>query len=61
MNAHFWLPRALASAGEPRFLGLLDRKAHWAFVLENIVSIAISAADWLWLADAPEELLLADL
>jgi len=39
----------------------LDRKAHWAFVLENIVSIAISAADWLWLADAPEELLLADL
>jgi squalene-associated FAD-dependent desaturase len=61
VNAHFRLPRALAAAGEPRFLGLLGGKAHWAFVRDDIVSITISAADRLGLADAPEDTLLADL
>ncbi|HKK31351.1 MAG TPA: hydroxysqualene dehydroxylase HpnE [Alphaproteobacteria bacterium] len=58
VNAHFRLPRSI---GGPRFLGLLNATAHWAFVREDVISVTISAADRLGLADCPEDSLLAAL
>ena len=58
VNAHFRLAEPLARQGEPHFLGLLGAKAHWVFVRGDVVSITISAADRLGLADTPESELL---
>lgn len=58
VNAHFRLDEALAPAGEPHFLGLLNAVGHWVFVRGDVVSITISAADRLGLAGTPESELL---
>lgn len=61
VNAHFRLAEPLARQGEPHFLGLLGAKAHWVFVRGDVVSITISAADRLGLADTSEGELLPEL
>lgn len=61
VNAHFRMAEPLARQGEPHFLGLLGAKAHWVFVRGDVVSITISAADRLGLADTSEGELLSEL
>ena len=58
VNAHFRLSNALAPEEQPSFLGLLGAQAHWVFVRGDVVSITISAADRLGLANTPESELL---
>ncbi|MEL6316519.1 MAG: hydroxysqualene dehydroxylase HpnE, partial [Pseudomonadota bacterium] len=61
VNAHFVVPDAAALADAPPILGLIGTKTHWVFTRGDVVSLTISAADRLGLAEADGEALLAEL
>lgn len=58
VNAHFRLNEPLAPGGEPSFLGLVGGLGHWIFTRGDVVSVTISAADQLGLANRSQEKLL---
>ncbi len=60
LNVHYRLERPLPPRNPP-FIGLVNATAHWIFLRKDVVSLTISAADALGLADAPTERLLPDL
>jgi hypothetical protein len=61
LNAHFVVENAGALSDAPPLLGVLGSDVHWIFTRGDVVSITVSAADALGLADRPHEKLAQSL
>ncbi|MEM7722162.1 MAG: hydroxysqualene dehydroxylase HpnE [Pseudomonadota bacterium] len=61
VNAHFRLDAPLSTRSGravPPLIGLVNARAHWVFVRDDVISITISAADALGLDREPAESIL---